>query len=85
MRGKAFAVNRADLMEQAKNFGAKYYGLTCLYVELSDERLMTSGRFVADFTVEIHHEIRGKSYGPDYCQDCGKDSWPHDRLQQAAR
>ena len=39
--------------------------------------------FVAEFMAQVHHNIEEKSYGPDECRKCGRDSWPHDPLPVA--
>lgn len=81
------ARDRADLIRQAEEQGAAYYGTECVSVTLSDEKAETEYQhtlegsvptrtdFSADYTANIEHQWSKPSYGFPKCHKCGLDDY----------
>lgn len=86
LRGSLYGITRADLVKQAEAKAATYFGTECVEVTLENERPAggLSG-FNAFFAATVWHAIERRTYGPDQCRKCGRDSWPHAPLNEPTR
>lgn len=93
LSGTMLGTDRADIMTQVRSAAAKYFGVECIRVELtnetidSDEVLRGDDKvvkqqpsFVADYRAWEWHDVRYPAYGPGRCSDCSKESWPQDPI-----
>lgn len=78
LTGELIGANRAEIIAKATRSAETYFGTPCVAVRLNDEHPHpVLSHFVAKFEAREHHAIRTRTYGPDRCRDCGRDSWPH--------
>lgn len=86
LRGTLHGSNRGDLIKAARDKAATYFGTGCVTVKLENERPhpMMSG-FNAEFVAVEWHDVQHRTYGPDRCLGCGRDSWPQHPLNEVAR
>lgn len=82
LEGSLVGQSRADLLERATTHAGKYFGTNCVAVTLTNERThgMLQDTFLAEFVATEQHQIELRSYGPDRCRKCGRDSWPQQPL-----
>ncbi|MFJ4174021.1 hypothetical protein [Microbacterium sp. NPDC089696] len=93
LTGGVAGQSRAELVTKAKEVASAYFGTPCVVVRLRDAEgdtlsrdhsgAVTSVTFKANFDAQEHHDVRGRTYGPDQCRTCDRDSWPHDPLRRA--
>lgn len=81
LKGKLYGVDRKTILADAKTKTRVYFGIDCVAVKLENEtpHPVMAG-FNAEFTGVVWHDIEPKSYGPDVCRGCGRQSWPSSPL-----
>lgn len=82
LKGSLVGKSRLEMVSTAIQRAEKYFGTNCVGVVLENERThaMLVDTFLADFTAREQHTIEIRSYGPDRCRKCGRDSWPQQPL-----
>ena len=88
LKGSVSGSTRAEMMTAAQDAAANYLGTECVEITLVDERVAEDQiptdpervSFAAEFYADEHHDLERRSYGPDQCRKCGKQSWPQNPL-----
>lgn len=81
LKGTLYGATRADIVKQAEAKATTYFGTGCVVVTLENERPhgVLDG-FNAEFSAAVRHDLERRTYGPDRCRKCDRDSWPHNPL-----
>lgn len=86
LRGSIHGATRTEIIAQARQKTAAYFGTECVTIKLEDEKPhpLMSG-FTASFVGIVWHDVESRTYGPGKCRGCKKEDWPQHPLNAVSK